>query len=103
MRTNLKNTVLMHRTTLIRCFGLWVTLAFFSAVSFGQIITATLPGAAHPIVNPVTNKIYAVGSGGLMVIDGATNATTTVPVGVNPGNIAVNPTTNKVYVLNGDG
>lgn len=100
MITNLKNAVLMHLTTLIRSFGLLVTLALFNLTSFGQIVTATLPGAARPIVNPVTNKIYAIGSGGLMVIDGATNSTTTVPVGVSLGNIAVNPATDKIYVAN---
>src|SRR5438445_13898925 len=34
------------------------------------------------------------------VIDGATNATTTVNAGVGPESIAVNPVTNKIYVAN---
>jgi YVTN family beta-propeller protein len=34
------------------------------------------------------------------VIDGATNATSTVAVGSNPGAICVNPVTNRIYVLN---
>src|ERR1019366_8237858 len=35
------------------------------------------------------------------VIDGATNTTTTGPVGSGPDDIAVNPLTNKIYVANG--
>jgi hypothetical protein len=35
------------------------------------------------------------------VIDGATNATTTVAAGSNPNGVAVNPVTNKIYVPNG--
>jgi DNA-binding beta-propeller fold protein YncE len=36
------------------------------------------------------------------VIDGATNATTTVAVGQQPDAIAVNATTNKIYVANSE-
>ena len=37
-------------------------------------------------MNPVTNKIYVAnqGSGNVTVIDGATNATTTVAAGLGP-------------------
>ena len=53
-------------------------------------------------VNPVTNKIYVAncGSSNVTVIDGATNATTTVAAGTYPYAVAVNPVTNKVYVAN---
>jgi YVTN family beta-propeller protein len=52
-------------------------------------------------VNPVTNKIYvANGSGNVTVIDGATNATDTVPTGNFPRAVAVNPVTNKIYIGN---
>jgi len=34
------------------------------------------------------------------VIDGATNGTATVAVGLNPMTLAVNPATNKIYVAN---
>ena len=34
------------------------------------------------------------------MIDGATNATTTVAAGTNPYAVAVNPVTNKIYVAN---
>jgi len=49
-------------------------------------------------VNPVTNKIYASYYGGTTVIDGATNATTTLSG--TGGSIAVNPVTNRIYVGN---
>src|SRR5579864_724990 len=57
-------------------------LAAFSGVAQAQTVTATLPmdGIAQAIaINPATNKIYlANGSHGVLVIDGATNATTKV-------------------------
>jgi len=59
-------------------------------------------------VNPATNKIYIANEGStvmgvapqssIQVIDGATNAITTLASGVNPFTIAVNPVTNKIYV-----
>ncbi len=52
-------------------------------------------------LNPVTNKIYAVTTrNNLVVIDGATESITEIPVGGDslPGCVAVNPVTNKVYV-----
>ena len=65
------------------------------------------------VVNPVTNKID-VGNfgriftdGSMTVIDGATNATATVPIGPGPGHgasavaLAVNPATNLIYVVYG--
>nr|HEV7954346.1 YncE family protein [Candidatus Acidoferrales bacterium] len=64
-------------------------------------------------VNPVTNKIYltehievAPGErrkpGRVMVIDGATNAVTTIPAGIEPRGIIVNPETDKIFVTNFD-
>ncbi|HZR29626.1 MAG TPA: Ig-like domain repeat protein, partial [Terriglobales bacterium] len=51
-------------------------------------------------VNPVTNKIYVTnsGSGTMTVIDGATNAATTIGTGGFPAAVAVNPATNRIYV-----
>ena len=49
-------------------------------------------------VNPVTNKIY-VGGGSVTVIDGPTNAMSTVPAS-GSGPIVVNPVTNIIYVVN---
>src|ERR1022692_142881 len=78
--------------------------------------TTTVPAGNGPwaiAVNTVTNQIYVANSntvinqeyvpntsGTVTVIDGATNATTTVPVGSYPGAIAVNSVTNKIYVGN---
>ncbi len=54
-------------------------------------------------VNPVTNRIYVAdsngGSGDVIVIDGATNATTTVATGNSTSQLAVDMTLNKVYAL----
>ncbi len=58
-------------------------------------------------VNPVTNKIYfadiASNPGRVIVIDGATNAITSVvdPNANEPVALALNPVTNKIYVANG--
>jgi YVTN family beta-propeller protein len=53
-------------------------------------------------VNPVTNQVYVTNSniGTVTVINGATNATTSVTVGTVPYAVAVNPVTNTVYVAN---
>jgi|ERR1039457_5004336 YVTN family beta-propeller protein len=80
--------------------------------------TTTVPAGNGPwaiAVNTVTNQIYVANSntvinqeyvpntsGTVTVIDGATNATTTVPVGSDPEVIAVNSVTNKIYVPNYD-
>ena len=74
--------------------------------------TTTVPAGFRPLamaVNEVTNKIYVVNEGGIVfakgsitVIDGVTNASTTVvdPHAVGPRSLAVNPSTNKIYVAN---
>lgn len=56
-------------------------------------------------LNDATNKLYVTnnGSNTVSIVDGATNAVTTVAVGSQPSAIAVNKTTNKVYVACGDG
>jgi DNA-binding beta-propeller fold protein YncE len=81
---------------------------------------AVTPVASNPInlvglvVNPVTNKIYVADDGvdsstspptnhgcRVLVIDGASNATTTINVGkASCSKIAVNTVTNKIYVAN---
>ncbi|BCW43990.1 hypothetical protein StoSoilB5_11740 [Arthrobacter sp. StoSoilB5] len=63
-----------------------------------------VPMTAEPsvlAVNESSNKIYVGISGGVTVIDGATNATTTVPLTGGAQNIQVNPSTGKAYVLSG--
>jgi YVTN family beta-propeller protein len=56
-------------------------------------------------VNATTDMIYVSDTGGnaVTVINGATNATTSVPSGPGPSAIAVNPTTNTIYVANTGG
>src|SRR5205085_52544 len=57
-------------------------------------------------VNPVTNKIYVgcdvarADQQTVAVIDGATNAVSTLSASAYPRAIAVNPVTNKIYILN---
>jgi DNA-binding beta-propeller fold protein YncE len=55
--------------------------------------------AGHFAVNSATNTIYISDPyEGIAVVDGATMATTLVPVDSSPGAIAVNEKTNKIYV-----
>ena len=56
-------------------------------------------------INPVTNTIYVANifNNTVTVINGATNATSTVPVGSLPYAIAVDSVTNKIYVANEGG
>jgi YVTN family beta-propeller protein len=64
--------------------------------------TGTLISPHAVVVNPKTNKVYAVNSsdGTVTVMDASTKSTTTVRVGSQPVAIAVNPLTNKIYVGN---
>ena len=88
-----------------------VSLLFvWPSLTRSQTVVATVPVGPAPralAVNPVTNKIYVATChprsglppvGGLSVIDGETNATTTVPGGCAA--LAVNSVTNKIYVVN---
>jgi hypothetical protein len=49
-------------------------------------------------VDSVTNKAYVANGNDLTVIDGVTNATTSVTVGAGVGVPAVNSATNRNYV-----
>ncbi len=65
------------------------------------IANVTDPNANEPValaVNPVTNKIYVANglSNNVTVIDGATNATTTITAGSIPFAVGVNPVTTKI-------
>jgi YVTN family beta-propeller protein len=71
-------------------------------------VIVTDPNANDPVavaVNPVTNKIYVANraSNNLTVIDGATNATTTVAAGNGPIAVAVNPQSYRIYVSDFNG
>jgi YVTN family beta-propeller protein len=54
------------------------------------------------VVNPKTNKVYAVNTGNntVTVMNGSTNSITTVGVGTGPMAISINSVTNKIYVGN---
>jgi YVTN family beta-propeller protein len=52
-------------------------------------------------VNPVSNRIYVANGGGTVtVIDGATHATATVAVGIQPAALTVDAVNNRVYAAN---
>ena len=54
-------------------------------------------------MDPDTHTVYVADRDRVSVIDGSTNAlTATVPVGKDPGGVAVDPGTRTVYVVNGD-
>ena len=84
---------------------MWLLLNAISASA--QFYTGTVTSGAAPAAvaaNPVTDMIYVANknSNNVTVINGATNATTTVtdPNANTPDAIAVNPVTNKIYVAN---
>ena len=64
--------------------------------------TGTLISPHAVVVNPKTNKVYAVNSsdGTVTMRNGSANSTSTVRVGSQPIAIAVNPVTNRIYVGN---
>jgi YVTN family beta-propeller protein len=90
-----------------------------TAIDGATHATQTIPVGVEPgpiAVNPSTNRIYVANVGGctqvnpvcaavgntVTVIDGATNATSTVQTGLSPGGLVVNPVTNRIYVANTD-
>jgi YVTN family beta-propeller protein len=77
--------------------------------SGNPVVLATVPVGDAPVqltVNPTTNLIYVANflSSNVTVIDGATNAATTVtdPNASGPYDVAVNPVTNMIYAPNFD-
>jgi YVTN family beta-propeller protein len=87
------------------CALLVAAAALVTSPARGQSITTTVPDDNQPhgiAINPVTNKIYFAdyGSGTLTVVDGATNAVSTVSYGgFSNWAVVVNPVTNFVYVV----
>jgi YVTN family beta-propeller protein len=79
-------------------------LSFTTATAVpGVIATVTGIRPQAVAVNSNTNQIYVANyDKNVTVIDGVTNATTTVPVGYNPQAVAINTVTNKIYVANAD-
>jgi YVTN family beta-propeller protein len=66
-----------------------------------QNVSATVALESPPaaiVANPLTDKVYVSNGGNVTVIDGATNATTTI---AGTGVVAVNPVTNMYYGSNG--
>jgi YVTN family beta-propeller protein len=96
------------RHVLILRYG-FVVLCLLAAATclMGQTNPYVIPVGTNPSalgVNPATNQIYVVNSGGgtVAVIDGGnlTAPTTRVIVGSIPSDAVVNPVTNKIYVSN---
>jgi YVTN family beta-propeller protein len=85
---------------LIEDGALWLGTISTKAETPSATGTQISPQAA--VLNPKTNRVYAVNSsdGTVTVIDGLANSTTTVRVGSEPRAIAVNPVTDKIYVAN---
>ena len=89
-----------------------VTNKIYAAVtSTGVFVIDGATNATTPIsadqtfaiaVNTATNKIYLANFNNnlVSVVDGVTNAVSTVTAGTNPTAVAVNPQTNKIYVAN---
>src|ERR1700689_4036770 len=79
-----------HRGRFFQLFGTAILVASISgSPAHAQVAIITVAVGSEPYgiaVNPVTNKIYVAnyGSNSVSVIDGATNATSTLPVGNNP-------------------
>jgi YVTN family beta-propeller protein len=103
----------MYPSRPVRLLILATGLIAASLPALAQVVTATLPAATNTFaaaVNSTTNKTYVTnfvcstqvcpGPGIVTVIDGATNNTASVTVGVYPYSLAVNATTNKIYVGN---
>ena len=70
-------------------------------VSFPAIAAGHATGPKALAVNPVTNKIYAAFANEVIVIDGATNALTYIPIaGASSGAISlgISYNTNRIYV-----
>jgi len=66
-------------------------------------VANTIPLGFSPndvAVNPATNVIYVGGAGNFGIIDGATNALTTIADSDSAAQLAVNPTNNKIYATN---
>ena len=71
----------------------------------------TSPDASTIVVDDAINQIYVAVAGesgtstpgSVMVIDGASDAITTLQVGMYPVAAALNPATHRVYVTNGCG
>ncbi len=91
-----------------RVLGL-LLLGLLGVGAIAQTDLGTVPLAARPnsvAVNAVTDTIYVIGMnvpsapGTLTAVDGATNVTRNITLGINPVALAVNSVANEVYVAN---
>jgi DNA-binding beta-propeller fold protein YncE len=104
---------LRHKLFLI----LTITLVAGSLPAVAQVVIATVPAGMYPAgvaANAATNNAYVAntscdlsifpvscsGPGTVTVINGASNNTTTVNVGVAPYAVVANSVTNMIYVAN---
>ncbi|MGD0404538.1 MAG: YncE family protein [Candidatus Acidiferrales bacterium] len=87
------------------CALLVAAAALVTSPARGQSITTTVTDNDEPrgiAINPVTNKIYFADyyAGTLTVVDGATNAVSSLSYGANSNwAVVVNPVTNMVYTV----
>jgi len=101
----------LRRISRSRCGFLLLCLLATATTLIGQTNPYTIPVGTIPnalAINPATNQIYVVNSGGdtVSLIDGGnlTAPVVRVIVGSLPADAVVNPVTNKIYVSNsGDG
>jgi YVTN family beta-propeller protein len=78
-----------------------------SVITSGMV-TGTVAAGSVPVrlaINDLTDHIYVVNisGGGVTVIDGKTNSTTSVTAGAQPSSVAIDELRNKIYVQNGNG
>jgi DNA-binding beta-propeller fold protein YncE len=97
----------------VTCSSYSGTVTVIDGVSLSTTSVSVGANPYVPVVNSVTNQIYvpnACGNdptcaspyvpGTVTVIDGATDSTTSVNVGILPDAVDVNPVTNQIYVAN---
>ena len=87
----------------------FLLLSLLGVGALAQTDLGTVPLAARPnsvAVNAATDTIYSIGMnapsapGSLTAVDGATDATRSITLGVDPVALAVNSVANEVYVAN---
>jgi DNA-binding beta-propeller fold protein YncE len=81
-----------------------LTVGMTGAAAQAQTLVATVPAGPSPIavaLNQTTNTVYVADNTlkTLLVMNGATNATTTIQAGATLAGVAVNATTNTVYAI----
>jgi YVTN family beta-propeller protein len=95
----------MRRMSGVAFLALLCSTFIGAAPALAQLVIQTAATDLGPIavgVNRATNRIYVANVSGsnVIVINGFTCHTATVPVGQGPIVVAVNAVTNKIYVVN---